>query len=79
MSIEPVVVKAFRGIALNRWLIGICGEVAVITNEAGAEAVRGGRVPAHTVGFPKGDVFQPSGARIDDGIIPNWSEFRPRF
>ena len=79
MSIEPIVAKAFKGVALNRWMVGTAGNVAVITDDAGAAAVRRGAEPTHTVGFPKSDIFIRPESPVPEGTVPNWAEMRRRF
>jgi hypothetical protein len=79
MVMERVVVKAFMGVALNRWLIGTRGHLADITDDSGAEMVNAGREPLYVVGFPKQDVFRPESEIITDGSIPDWTKIRPRF
>jgi len=79
MSIQPVVIKTFRGIALNRWMVGTVGDVVVITDTQGAEAIRRGAEPAHSVGFPKSDVFAVPESPVLDGSVPNWAEMRLVF
>jgi hypothetical protein len=79
MEPEHVVIKAFRGIAINRWLVGVGADSAVITDESGATAVLVGREPEHSLGFPKGDIFVPPDTPVRDGDRPNWEEMRPRF
>ena len=79
MTPEHVVVKAFGGSALVRWLIGASNVVAEITNDEGAEIVRMGCQPV-AVGFPLRDVFRiKTNERISDGDKPNWQQFQPRF
>ena len=79
MTVERVVIKAFRGVALNRWLIGASGEIAIITDDAGALAAREGLEPEHSLGFPKVDIFRPCDGAVDDGSMPNWADMRHRF
>ena len=79
MSIQPVVIKAFKGIALNRWMVGTVGDVAIITDIHGAEAVRRGAEPTHSVGFPKTDIFAVPESPVLDGSVPNWAEMRHIF
>jgi hypothetical protein len=79
MSPEHVVVKGFKGIALNRWMVGTYRNVAIITDDGGVEAVRLGAEPHRSVGFPKCDVFVSPDHPVKDGSVPNWSEMRPRF
>lgn len=79
MGCEAVVVKAFKGIALNRWMVGTVGGVAVITDADGAEACKRGQTPRYSVGFPKSDVFCLPDRSIEDGSSPNWDEMRRRF
>lgn len=79
MFVEPVVVRAFRDVALARWLIGETGAVAIITDESGAEAVRRGQAPEFALGFPKVDVFVPSDGASLDEISRNWAGMRRRF
>lgn len=81
-SVEPelVVVKAFDGKALVRWLVGICPTVAQITDADGVAAVRSGKLPQFSVGFPFWDVFRwDKHTRISDGDEPNWDTLAPRF
>jgi hypothetical protein len=80
--IEPeiVVVKAFGGQALVRWLVGLTQSVAEITDDAGAQAVRDGRRPIASVGFRRSDVFVADPVtRIRDGDYPNWDTMSHRF
>lgn len=76
---ESVIVKAFRGVAINRWLIGEYGHLAVITNERGAEAVRRGEQPEFVLGFPKDDVFCHQTGFVVDGDTPDWSAIPKKF
>jgi hypothetical protein len=77
---EPVVVKDFMGRALNRWMVGVVGSVARITNDDGADAVRKGQEPEFSVGFPVSDIYRYTGdIRISDGDEPNWADFTARF
>jgi hypothetical protein len=79
MFCQPVVVKAFRGIALNRFMVAAEDDVAVITDAAGAASIEAGLSAAHTVGFPKIDVFAVPEWPIEDGAVPNWAEMRHLF
>lgn len=79
MGCEIVVVKAFKGIALTRWMVRSSGNVAIITDFEGAEAVRLGDEPRRSIGFPKCDVFVAPDRPVPDGTVPNWAEMRPRF
>jgi hypothetical protein len=79
MRPEVVVVKAFGGIALNRWMLGHDTSVADITNEAGAAAAAAGREPEHVVGFPIADVYRPPEIPVRDGETPDWDEFIRRI
>lgn len=76
MVAKHVVIRAFRGIALNRWCVGFASGAALITNEDGAAAVNRGRTPEYVLGFPSGDVFEPPDTGITDGDSPNWAEMR---
>lgn len=76
---EHVVVRAFRGVALNRWMVGVLDNVAVITDRAGADAVQAGLDPLRSLGFPKEDIFVSPDCPVPDGSVPNWAEMRRRF
>jgi hypothetical protein len=78
MEPEIVIVRAFRGVAWTRWMVGDGGSVAILTNEQGAAAVRLGLQPEHSLGFPKADVFYPCDG-VQDGSIPDWTTMRRRF
>jgi len=80
MTPERVVIKAFDGLALVRWMIGVLPTVAKITDDAGAKAIAAGGEPQFVVGFPLQDVFEmPYAVSISDGDMPNWADFRPKF
>lgn len=79
MVCQAVVVRAFRGVALNRWMVGETGNVAEITDESGAKDVSAGQQPAHVLGFPKNDIFESPTTSISDGDTPDWTQLTQRF
>lgn len=77
IQLEMVLLRAFGGAALRRWLVAENEAVAYVTNNDGRTAIERGREPEFVVGFPKGDVFQPDPA-VADGSHPDWSKLTPR-
>lgn len=80
MSPQLVAVKDVKGRILIRWLVGVTGRTAQITDKAGAAAVASGYEPRHVVGFPASDVYEwegPDGAEVIDE--PDLAIFTPKF
>ena len=58
---QRVAVKAFGGEILRRWMIGVVGDTAIITDDDGAAAFAEGREPSRVVGFRLCDVLDADG------------------